>query len=134
MTEKKLSSVLDKREKFARKRAKSEFARLSEVNARINHNPQARVVAGMTSPRTMHHGTDLCGMIAKVRELQMKYSFHQDRFMFGRCESGGVLLVHMPDMWYCLCDWDDFVYPMSELPQKILETSLRLGVWEATDE
>lgn len=127
-------SVVNKREKFARKRAAHEMRLLHEVSARINHTPSLRVAAGLTASKTMHHGTDLCGIIAKSRALQIHYGFHQDRFMFGRTKDGAVVLVHMPDMWYCLCDWDDFVYPMSELPVPILETSERLGIWEATDE
>lgn len=127
----KTQAVLDRREKFARKRASAEMSRLSEVSARINHDPKARTLAGMTAVKTMHHGCDLCGVIAKSRALQIQHKFHQDRFMFGRTQSGAVLLVRMPDTWYCLCDWDDFVYPMAELPEKILETSERLGIWEA---
>lgn len=129
----KSKAVLDRREKFARKRAAAEMSRLSEVNARVNHDPRVRVAAGMTSSKTMHHGTDLCGMIAKSRALQVQYLFHQQRFMFGRTSHGGVLLVLMPDTWYCLCDWDDFIYPMAELPVPILETSERLGLWEVAD-
>lgn len=127
----KTAAVIDRREKFARKRAAQEMRLLHEVSARVNHNPKLRVAAGLTAVKTMHHGTDLCGVIAKVRALQIQHKFHQQRFMFGRTANGAVLLVLMPDTWYCLCDWDDFVYPMVELPLPILETSEKLGVWEA---
>lgn len=128
-----MTDVLDKREKFARKREAAERVRLNEVSARVNHDASLRVLAGQTSSKTLHHGCDLCGMIAKMRMLSLQYNFAASRFMYGRCASGGVLLVHMPDTWYCLCDWDDFVYPMAELPEKILETAVKLGVWEAAD-
>lgn len=127
-------AVLDAREKLARKRAAREMRILSEVNARVNHDPRAKVMAGVTSAKTMHHGTDLCGVIAKSRALQISHKFHPERFMFARCGEGAVLLVRMPECWYALCDWDDFVYPMTELPTAILETSPRLGLWEAVDD
>lgn len=130
----KTKTVVDRREKFARKRAAAEMQKLHEITARVNHDPALRMLAGLTASKTMHHGTDLCGVIAKSRALQIQHKFHQDRFMFGRTDRGAVVLVHMPDMWYCLCDWDDFVYPMGELPVPILETSARLGIWEAADE
>lgn len=126
--------VLDKREKFARKREAQEKVRLNEVTARVNHDAKLRTLAGLTASKTLHHGADLCGVIAKARMLSFQYNFAPDRFTYGRCEEGAVLIVDMPDGHVVLCDWDDFVYPLAALPTKVLETSLRLGMWEAADE
>lgn len=129
-----MSRVADIRERKARKRAAAELRALHEVNARVNHDAQMRVSAGLTAVKTLHHGADLCGVIAKARALQVQHFVHQDRLMFGRCAEGAVLLVRMPECWYVLPEWDDFVYPMIEFPCAILETSERLGIWEAAED
>lgn len=132
-------------ERRAKDRQRREMQALHEVNAYVNHHPQARVTAGMTHSKTMHHGVDLCSMLAKYDKLAIVHKIHPMRFMFAISEAKGedprmvgsktewprqaVLLVQMPDKWYVLSS-DDFVYGMDAYREKIIETAEKVGVWK----
>lgn len=124
-------------EKRAKAREKGEMRKLFEVNAYVNHNPQSRVVAGMTHSKTLHHGVDLTGALAKYDKLALVHKIHPKRFDWGISEAEQfrkqcVLLVRMPDGIYVLSERDEVVR-MDQFDEKIVEMTEegKIGRWKS---
>lgn len=133
-------------EKRAKIREKIEMRQLFEVNAYVNHNPQTRVVAGMTHSKTLQHGVDLTGALAKYDKLAIVHKLHPKRFEWGvsiqvidgegrpredQIQRQCVLLVIMPDGVYVLSNRDEVVR-MDQFDEKIVEiTEGAIGRWKS---